>query len=199
MCFFFFFRQECLGMPELQRAAEFFFFQLEAFWNEKKKGQHVDLLKSCSHAFVYIAILLIVFTVRFIARFQTSTTSVLRQPTISESHNLLCVQKTTRIRPPVAYKFYVRNDRGWSRGTGYGTVRNAAGTLDKSPVRSRQVWGSIPHETLPFEWHEARLTMVFFIYLLQTTFLKLRTSTCVLSRNALVAMVYIGLLFSCSP
>ena len=29
--------------------------------------------------------------------------------------------------------------------------------------------------------------------------LKLRTSTCVLSRNALVAMVYIGLLFSCSP
>ena len=187
-------------------------------------------MKSCSHAFVYIAILLIVFTVRFIARFQTSTTWVLRQPTISESHNLLCVQKTTRIRPPVAYKFYVRNDRGWSRGTDYGTVRNAAGTLDKSPVRtglrfdsswdstvrsfvfvrscelttvlsllSGQVWGSIPHETLPFERHEARLTMVFFIYLLQTTFLKLRTSTCVLSRNALVAMVYIGLLFSCSP
>ena len=47
---FFFLRQECLGMPELQRAAEFF-FQLEAFWNEKKqKGQHVELLKSCPHA-----------------------------------------------------------------------------------------------------------------------------------------------------
>ena len=113
VCVFFFLRQECLGMPELQRAAEFFFFSWKHFeMKKKKKGQHVDLLKSCSHAFVYIAILLIVFTVRFTARSQTSTTWVLRQPTISESHNLLCVQKTTRIRPPVAYKFYVRNDRG---------------------------------------------------------------------------------------
>ena len=138
------------------------------------------------------------------------------------------------IRPPVAYKFYVRNDRGWSRGTGYGTSRKAADTLDKSPVRtglrfdsswdstvwpnwrrnrscelttvlsllSGQVWGSIPHETLPFERHEAglscELTTVFFLFITDYI-LKLRTSTCVLSRNALVAMVYIGLLFSCSP
>ena len=112
----------------------------------------VVLLKSCSHAFVYIAILLIVFTVRFIARFQTSTTWVLRQPTISESHNLLCVQKTTRIRPPVAYKFYVRNDRGWSRGTGYGTARMTADTLDKSPVRTGLRFDSSWDSTVWMTW-----------------------------------------------
>ena len=108
-------------------------------------------MKSCSHAFVYIAILLIVFTVR-IARFQTSTTWVLRQPTISESHNLLCVQKTTRIRPPVAYKFYVRNDRGWSRGTGYGTARMTADTLDKSPVRTGLRFDSSWDSTVWMTW-----------------------------------------------
>ena len=107
---------------------------------------------SCSHAFVYIAILLIVFTVRFIARFKTSTTWVLRQPTISESHNLLCVQKTTRIRPPVAYKFYVRNDRGWSRGTGYGTARMTADTLDKSPVRTGLRFDSSWDSTVWMTW-----------------------------------------------
>ena len=116
---------------------------------------------------VYIAILLIVFTVRFIARFQTSTTWVLRQPTISESHNLLCVQKTTRIRPPVAYKFYVRNDRGWSRGTGYGTARKTADTLDKSPVRTGLRFDSSWDSTVWTTWGRSLLWAydgIFFIY-----------------------------------
>ena len=35
--FFFFLRQECLGMPELQRSAEFFFFSWKHFEMKKKK------------------------------------------------------------------------------------------------------------------------------------------------------------------
>ena len=39
---FFFLRQECLGMPELQRAAEFFFFSWKHF--EMKKNKKVNML-----------------------------------------------------------------------------------------------------------------------------------------------------------
>ena len=42
VCVCVFLRQECLGMPELQRAAEFFFFSWKHF--EMKKNKKVNML-----------------------------------------------------------------------------------------------------------------------------------------------------------
>ena len=101
----------------------------------------------------------------------------------------------------------------------YGTSRNSASTLDQSPVQDRfEVrllmrlfrFSCDDHCAPKFAWMAAETDLFFILAIVESSkfgidfiiadyILKLRTSTCVLSRNALVAMVYIGLLFSCSP